>query len=82
MNILHIIQFKPLLKIIDASIFISGDYPSDDCRCQICDNIELFLLSLRRELRNYNRSDLASNMSEDLTTFLESLYAPLNFQIV
>ena len=52
-------------------ILLSGEYPSDDCRCQDCENVELFLLALRRELRVNNRSDLAANVSEDPITFLE-----------
>ena len=61
-------------------IQLSGEYPSDDCRCQDCENIELFLLALKRELRNGNRSDLASNVNEDPATFLENFMCSLKIE--
>ena len=67
------ITYYALQKVVKENKHIktSYEYPSDDCRCEHCENVELFLAAMLRHLRKQYRADLITDLSGDPAKFLE-----------
>ena len=62
-------MFQQVVKL-NKHLFKVGE-TADDCRCEQCENLELFLLSLRRHLIQVRKQDL-TDFSVDHKDFIKS----------
>ena len=63
-------MFQQVVKL-NKHLFKVGETAEDDCRCEQCECLELFLLSLRKHLIQARKQDL-TDFSVDPKDFIKS----------